>query len=88
MDIGRILESLKLSPKYVFAVFTAGAFLLFVPASFLNRMGLTQFRERFLPYIGAVTLLSATLLFAHGVASIVDFRRGLKAKSIQGRAGV
>jgi hypothetical protein len=70
VDITRILESLKLSPKYLFAVFAAGVFLLFAPLRF--QVGLVEFRQRFLPYIGGVTLISATLLLTHGVAALFD----------------
>jgi hypothetical protein len=77
VDISKILDSLKLSPKYLFAVLAAGSFLLFVPATFLDHMGLAQFRQRFLPYVGVITLLSASLLFTHGAAFVVDW---LKSK--------
>ena len=81
MDLTRILESLKLSPKYLFAVFAAGAFLLFAPLRF--QVGLVEFRQRFLPYIGGVTLISATLLLTHGVAAFFDSLKRKRAERKQ-----
>jgi Super-infection exclusion protein B len=81
VDLSRILESLKLSPKYLFAVFAAGAFLLFAPLRF--QVGLVEFRQRFLPYIGGATLISATLLLTHGIAALFDSLRSKREERKQ-----
>lgn len=75
-DWGKIVDSIKLSPRYIFALFLTGLLLLFLPMAFLERTGLVPFRQRFLPYIGAVTLLSGTLLIAHVGAFIVNWFKG------------
>jgi len=72
-DWSKIVDSIKLPPRYLFALSLAGFLLLFMPAAFIDRMGLLTFRQRFLPYIGAISLLSGTLLIAHFGAFIVDW---------------
>ena len=84
IDWGKIVESLKLPPRYVFALALAGALVLFLPDTFVNRIGLLTFRQRFLPFIGAITLLSSTLLVAHAGAFIVDWlKRRINLRAMQ-----
>lgn len=73
MDISKVLDSLKLSPKHLGALFLAGAFLLFARPSLLALIGLEDFRKNYLGYIGAVTLLTGTLLLTHGVSSLANW---------------
>lgn len=78
MDFSKLVDSIKLSPKYLFAIFIAGLLFLIAPASILGRMSLNDFWLR--PYIGIATLLSAALLLAHGVTSLIDRSKAKRAK--------
>ena len=83
MDISKLLDSIKLSPKYLFAIFLAGFFFLVAPAPILGRMSLNDFWLR--PYIGIVTILAAALLVAHGAAHGINRFNASRAKKREQR---
>ena len=66
MDIvGKILETIKLSPKYLSPIAISSGVILFFPDSFLGTIGLLKFREDFKGWIGALFLLLSSLLITH-----------------------
>lgn len=65
MDWNKIIEWLKLSPKYLFSVAVVSGALLFGPDLFLKRLGLDLFIADYRKYIGVVFLGVNVLLFAH-----------------------
>lgn len=65
MDWNKIIEWLKLSPKYLFSVGVVSGALLFGPDLFLKRLGLDLFIADYRKYIGVVFLGVNVLLLAH-----------------------
>ena len=64
--LSRITDWIKLAPRYLFAVFLFCCFLLFLPDTVLQKIGIDDLRNRFLPWIGGMFLM---LLFTHGLAT-------------------
>ena len=64
MDISKLTDWLKLSPKYLFPISLATGFLVFAPVNLLELFGLVAFVSQYKPYIGVAFLLSASLLLS------------------------
>lgn len=64
-DLSKIIEAIKLPARYISAVLFAGLFLLFAPADWLARFGLKDLCTQYRPWIGGVTVISASLLLVH-----------------------
>ena len=56
------LESLKVSSRYVVAVALAASAVLFLPTTFIETIGLKDFRQQSQPYLGGVFLLCSCIL--------------------------
>ncbi len=62
MDLSRLIEWIKLSPKYLLPIGLVSGFLLFVNDSFLEKFGLKAFVGNFRAWIGIIFLMVATLI--------------------------
>lgn len=62
MDISKLSEWLKLSPRYLLPISLVTGFVLFASANILDTFGLTPFVRQYRPYLGTVFLLSTVLL--------------------------
>jgi Super-infection exclusion protein B len=75
MDLTKVLDWLKSSPKYLFPIALVTGLGLFSPSSVLDIFGLTSFVSQYRQYIGIVFLISMALilteaiLFAHRALS-------------------
>ena len=56
-----------LTPRVMLAIFIVSAMLLFSPASFITRIGLTSFRDTSLQWLGLAFVSSIGLLGAYGI---------------------
>ena len=65
MDLSKILEGIKLSPKYLLPIALASGFLLFGPPNYIAVLGLDAFVFSYRTWIGLILLLSSTLLLSH-----------------------
>ena len=63
--VSSILGLLEQAPKVFFALALVGIVIIFSPDSFVERLGLTEFRLQYKSYIGIATLTSTALLLAH-----------------------
>jgi hypothetical protein len=64
MDWSKLLDAVKLSPKYLAPIALASGFLLFSPAHYLITLGLDTFVNSYRSWIGLVFVISAALLIA------------------------
>ena len=71
----KVLDWIKLSPKYLFPVSLATGFLLFAKSEYLAALGLTELRSKYLPWIGGVFLLSTALFLSHVVTAFFSWLR-------------
>lgn len=62
MDYSKLLDFLKLSPKYFLVFSLMTGFLLFTPRYSLDYLELTQFVKQYKPYISIVFIASLSLL--------------------------
>jgi Super-infection exclusion protein B len=69
MDIGRLVEWIKLSPGHLVPLSLFTGFLLFAPERWLAVFGLVGFVSQWRPYFGAVFLLSTALLLGAALVS-------------------
>jgi hypothetical protein len=69
MDIGRLVEWIKLSPRHLVPLSLFTGFILFAPETWLSVFGLVGFVSQWRPYFGAVFLLSTALLLGAAVLS-------------------
>ena len=65
MDLSRLSEWLKLSPRYLLPISLVTGFMLFASSDTLNTFGLNQFVGQYRPYLGIVFLISAVLLLVN-----------------------
>lgn len=69
MDLSKILDAIKLSPKYLVPVSLVAGFLLFSPDKSIEKLGLLQFKDDYVSWIGVTFLISLSLVGTHfGVA--------------------
>jgi len=69
-DVGKYLEAVKLSPKYLTPVVFVSGFLLFAKREILGVFGLADFSAKYRPYIGGVFLLATALVLSHWLISL------------------
>lgn len=69
--IGKIIETLKLGPRYLFAVVVASGLLLFLPESAMPWFGLDGPVEQYRSWIGGAFVVSSSFLGALGIAAAV-----------------
>ncbi len=62
VDVGKWIAVAKLPARYFLALLVGGMFMLFASASLLSQFGVTEFRDRYRPFIGVGTLVCATML--------------------------
>ncbi len=70
MDVSKIIDWIKLSPRHYLAGALSSGVLLFLGDRPLALLGLEQFRITYRSWIGAVFLLSASLLVSHPLAAL------------------
>ncbi len=75
MDPSKLVDWIKLTPRYLFALCLAGGVLLFAKASWLAPLGLDAFVGKYRFWIGLVFLVGLSLLLAHVLAHAM--RKGL-----------
>lgn len=63
--IGKVTDWIKLSPKYLLPISLATGFIIFAKPEWLQLLGLTDLRAKYLSWIGAIFLLSTVLLLSH-----------------------
>lgn len=61
MDVSKLIEWIKLSPKYLFAIAIICGFLLFAPTDWMEMLGLGTFIEAARPWVGIIFVVSAVL---------------------------
>ncbi len=89
MDPTKLIDWLKLSPKYLVPISLVSGFLLFLPPVALDILGLTQFTGQYRPFIGLVFLISTAILITEITISIQRFlkelneRRAMSARRIK-----
>ena len=69
MDFSKLLDAIKLSPKYLIPLFFASGFLLFSPTEYSAILGLDNFVASYRSWIGLVFLVSSALLLSHLLTS-------------------
>ncbi len=63
MDISKLVEWIKLSPKYLLPISLVSGILLFAGEFLLEKFGLNLFVNNFRPWIGIVFLMATSLIF-------------------------
>jgi hypothetical protein len=69
MDIGRLVEWIKLSPRHLLPLSLFTGFVLFAPQRWLAVFGLVGFVAEWRPYFGAAFLLSTALLLSAAIVA-------------------
>jgi len=62
VDISKLLDWLKLSPKYLIPISAVTGFVLFAPTSILSIFSLVALVSQYRPYLGGIFLMSSALL--------------------------
>jgi len=70
MDLSKLLDTIRLSPKYLVPIFLASGFLLFGPMQYTATLGLDGFVASYRSWVGLIFLLSSVLLLSHLLISI------------------
>jgi hypothetical protein len=73
MDLGKVIEWIKLDPEYLLPVVVATSVLLFSPRSLLSSIGLESFVREYRSWLGLVWLLSFALLSSHALTPFAKF---------------
>ncbi|MDP3858162.1 MAG: superinfection exclusion B family protein [Stagnimonas sp.] len=73
VDLSRLTDWLKLPTKTLVALSIVGAILLFSPTSLLTSLGLETFVNSYRPYIGAMFVVSLTIVAVTFVSSVLKF---------------
>jgi hypothetical protein len=85
MDWSKLIDWIKLSPKYLLPIILVSGILIFAPTSFLAILGLDTFIILARPWIGIIFLLSSSLLIVNIFYSVYDwFKAEHKKKKIKG----
>ncbi len=72
MDFSKIVDWIKLSPKYLFAIAIITGFLLFAPTGILSRLGLASITSHYRAFIGVLFLISSILFLVHPLATFFE----------------
>lgn len=62
MDFSKLIEWIKLSPKYLLGIALICGFLLFAPIEWLKFLALESFVESIKPWLGVIFIVATTLL--------------------------
>lgn len=73
MDFSKVLDWIKLSPRYLAAIAIFAGLLLFAPRSFSETLGLLPIIDQYRPWIGFAFLLTIALLSAHASVPLVKY---------------
>ncbi len=73
--INKVLDWLKLSPKYLFAISLATGIALFSPSNFLAAIGIDSIVDQYKPYIGGTFLISTAIFLAYPLADLYGLAR-------------
>jgi len=87
MDWSRLLDAIKLAPRYLLAVALATGALLLGPAALTDAIGLSGIVAKFRAWFGAALLFSVALLAAHALAPVGSWIRAQFDWWVQLRAG-
>ena len=69
MDISRLVEWIRLSPRHLLPLSSLTGFLLFAPQRWLAAFGIAGFVSDYRPYIGVTFLLSTVLLISAAIVA-------------------
>ncbi|EGL20014.1 super-infection exclusion protein B [Paenibacillus sp. HGF7] len=58
LDMGKILDILKLTPLYLFPIVLASAAMLFLPVDILKQLGIDPFTVKYKTWIGLTFIIS------------------------------
>ncbi len=72
MDLTKILDWIKLSPKYLAAIAIFAGLLLFAPRSITETLGLFPIVEQYRTWIGLAFFLTVALLGVHVASWVFD----------------
>ena len=75
MDLSKLLDWIKLSPKYLLAISLASAVLLFANSGFLEHTGLQELSTEYRPWVGGIFLVSTSLLASHFIYELLTWAR-------------
>ena len=70
MDFSKLIEWVKLKPRYFFTVAFATSVVLFAPIEVIERLGLAEFIADYRGWVGLVFLVSFAAWLSHGIAYI------------------
>jgi len=70
MDLDKVLNWIKLSPKYLLGIEIISGFLLFGNSALLETLGLKEFQGQYRSWIGLSLVISSGLLGAHILVEI------------------
>jgi hypothetical protein len=73
--INKLIDSIKLSPKYLLPISIATGFIIFAKAEWLQSLGLNDLKARYLPWIGGIFLLSTALSLSHIIIGFYSWSR-------------
>jgi hypothetical protein len=73
MDLSKLSEWLKLSPKYLFPIALVTGFSLFASVDILEIFGISSLVAQIRPYLGVIFLLSTALLITNLLVSLYSF---------------
>jgi len=82
MDVAKILDWLKSSPKYLFSIALVSGFGLFSPPFVLDIFGLTFFVTQYRPYFGIAFLISVATVLTEAILVV---HRTVSARRLKSR---
>src|SRR5680860_653380 len=71
----KLLEWLKLTPKYLFCLLVASLILMFLPNNFLELLGIKEFRDIYRPWIGLIIIVTVSFLSVHACIPLVNLAK-------------
>lgn len=71
MDISKIIDFIKLPPKYYLAFVIFSGTLLFSPDNFTQKLGMYEFVNQWRPLLGIVFLFFTSLLMVHVIIMVL-----------------
>lgn len=81
MDFTKILDWLKLSPRYLIPIALVTGFAIFSSDTILNTFGITSLVNTYRGYIGAVFIISFVLAFTEGALLVYRPIAAMRAKA-------